>query len=99
MWLLRQWCPLSMLHGTCDYMLSGIRLGGLSMPSGRSTLCMPIYFMPWGIKEYPVPYMVQIELTCISIKCGTVNPYVDGFLNCSGNVVVVPPYRWIHPFL
>ena len=36
--------------------------------------------------------MMQIELTYISIKCVVVNPYVDGFFNCSGNAMVLPPY-------
>ena len=42
---------------------------------------MPIYLKHWGIKKYSIPYMVQIGLTYISIKCVVVNPYVDGFLN------------------
>ena len=36
--------------------------------------------------------MVQVELTYIPIKCGIVNPYIDGFLNSSGNAMVLPPY-------
>ena len=36
--------------------------------------------------------MVKIELTYISVKCGIVNPYVDGFLNSSGNPMVLLPY-------
>ena len=62
------------------------------MPNGWCSLCIPIYFKPWAIKKYTVPYMVQIELTYISIKCWIVNPYVDGFLNSSGNAMVLPPY-------
>ena len=61
------------------------------MPNGWCSLCIPIYFKPWAIKKYTVPYMVQIELTYISIKCWIVNPYVDGFLNSSGNAMVLPP--------
>ena len=41
---------------------------------------------------YSVPYMVQIELTYIPIKCWIVNPYVDGLLNSSGSAMVLPPY-------
>ena len=73
-------------------MHGGVGLGGLSIPNGLCSLCMSIYFKPWGIKKYPVPYIVQIELTYISIKCGIVNFYVDGFLNSSGNAMVLPPY-------
>ena len=36
--------------------------------------------------------MVQIELTYISIKCGIVNPYVNGFPNSSGSAMAIPPY-------
>ena len=39
-------------------------LGILSMPN---TLYMPFYFMARGVKENPIPYMVQIALTYISI--------------------------------
>ena len=53
---------------------------------------MPIYFRPWGIKKYSVPYMMQIEPTYIPIKCGVVKPYVDGFFNCSGHAMVHPLY-------
>ena len=90
MHMLRQYCSLSMLHRTCKNMHGGVWLGGLRMPNGWHTLCMPIYFKAWGIKKYSVPYMVQIELTYVCIKCGIVNPYVDGFLNNSGNVIGPP---------
>ena len=89
---LRQWCSLSMLHRTCENMHGGVALGGLSKHNRWYTLCMPIYFEPWGIKKYSVPYKVQIELTYIPIKCGIVNPCIDGFLNSSGNAMVLPPY-------
>ena len=79
--MLRQWCSLSLFHRTCENMHGGVGLGRLSMPNGWCTMHMPIYFNPWGIKKYSVPYMVQIELTYIPIKCGIVNPHVDGFLN------------------
>ena len=46
MCMLRQWCSLSMLHRTCEYMHEGVRLGGLRMPHGWCTLHMPIYFNP-----------------------------------------------------
>ena len=62
MCILTQWCSLSMLHRTCRNMHRGVRLGGLSMPNRWCTLYMPIYFKPWGIKKYSIPYMVQIEL-------------------------------------
>ena len=58
--MLRQWCSLSMLNRTCEYMHRADRLGRLSMPNGWCTLYMPIYFQPWGIKKYSVPYMVQM---------------------------------------
>ena len=90
--MLRQWHSLSMLYRTCEYMHRDVRFGGLSMPSGWCTLYMSIYFKSLGIKEYSVPCMVQIELTYISIKCGVVNLYVDGFFNCSGRAMVLPPY-------
>ena len=32
--------------------------------------------------------MAQIELTYVPIKCGIVNPYVDGFVNNSGNALL-----------
>ena len=88
--MLRQWCSLSILHRTCKNMHRGVGLGRLSKPNGCCTLHMPIYFKPWGIKKYSVPYMVQTEFTYISIKCGIVNPCIYGFLNCSGNVMVLP---------
>ena len=56
--MLRQWCSLSMFHRICEYMHRGVRLGGLSMPNGWYTLCMPIYFKPLGVKKYSIPYMV-----------------------------------------
>ena len=65
MCMLRQWCSLSMLHRNCENVPRGVRLGRLSMPSGWCTLWIPIYFKP---------YMVQIELTYISIKCGILIP-------------------------
>ena len=92
MCILRQWCSLSMLHRSCENMYGGVGFGGLSMLNGWCSLWMPIYFKPWGIEKYSVPYMVQIELTYISIKCGIVNPYVHGFLNIFGNAMVLPPY-------
>ena len=85
-------CICICIHRTCENMHWGVGLGGLSMPNGWCTLCMPIYFKCWGIKKYSIPYMVQIELTYIPIKCGIVNPYVDGFLNSSGNAMVLPLY-------
>ena len=33
------------------------KLGGLGMSNGWDTLHMPIYFKPWGIKKYSIPYM------------------------------------------
>ena len=57
MCMLRQWYFLSMLHRTCENMYGGVRLGGLSMPNRWFTLCMPIYFNPWCIKRYSVPYI------------------------------------------
>ena len=90
--MFRQWCSLSMLHRTCENIHGSVGLGGLSKLNRWYTLCMPIYFEPWGIKKYSVPYMVQNEHTYILIKCGIVNPYVDGFLNSSGNTMVLPPY-------
>ena len=92
MCMLRQWSSLSMPHRTCENMHGSVGLGGLSMPNGWCILCMPIYFKPWGIKKYSVPYVVQVELTYISIKCGIVNPYVDRFHNSSGHAMVLPPY-------
>ena len=56
--MLRQWCSLSMLHRPCEYMHRDVRLSGLSIPNGWYTLCMPIYFKPWHIKKYTIPYMV-----------------------------------------
>ena len=70
----------------------GVELGGLGMPNSWYTLFMPIYFKLWCIEKHSVPYMVQIELTYIPIKCWIVNPYVDGFLNSSGNAMVFPPF-------
>ena len=77
MWMLRQWCSLSMLNRTCENMYEGVGLGGLVMPNRWHTLHMPIHFKSWGIKKYSVPYMAQVELTYIPIKYGIVNPYVD----------------------
>ena len=57
----------------------GVGLGGLSMPSGWCTLWMPIYFKPWGIKEYSVSYKVQIELLMASDA--TVVIHRGGFLH------------------
>ena len=39
-------------------------LGILSMPNA---LYMPFYFKARGVKENPVPYIVQIEVTYISV--------------------------------
>ena len=80
MHMLRQWCSMSMLHRTCEYIHVGVRFGGLSLPNGWCFLHIPISFEPWGVKKYSVPYMMQIELACISIKCGIVNPYIDGLI-------------------
>ena len=38
--------------------------------------------------------MMQIELTCISIKCEIVNPCIDGFFNSYGNAIVSLPIIW-----
>ena len=74
MCMLRQWCSLSMLHRTCEYM-HGVLGWGISMPSGWCILCTHIYFKPRGIKMYSFPYLVQIELTYISIKCGVTDSH------------------------
>ena len=58
MHMFRQMSSMSMLHGTSEYMHWGVRLGGLVMPNGWGTLYIPIYFKPWGIKKYSIPYMV-----------------------------------------
>ena len=69
-----------MLHRTCENMPRDVRVGGLSMPNGWCTLCMPIYLKTWGIKKYSIPYMVQIELTYFLFKSGVVNPYMDSLI-------------------
>ena len=89
--MFRQGCPLSMLHRTCENVHGVVRLGGMGMPD---ILHMPFYFKPRDIKKYSISCMVQIELTYISIKSRVVNSHVDGFFNCSGNVMVLPPYFW-----
>ena len=66
-----------MLHRTCEKLHGGVRLGGLSIPS---ILYMPLNFQPRGVKMYSLPYMVQIELTYISIKCGAFNSSIYWFL-------------------
>ena len=73
MCMLRQGCSQSMLHGTCEKVNGGVRLGGLEIPN---ILCMSFYFKPRGVKKYSIPYMVYIELTYISIKSGFVNSNV-----------------------
>ena len=88
--MLRQWCSLSMLHRTCENMLGGVWLGGLSMPNGWCTMCMPIYVKPWDIKKYSVPYMVQIELNYIPNKCGIVNPAIGGSKTCQALLELKP---------
>ena len=89
---LRQRCSQSMLQRTCEYMHGSVRLGELGMSNGWCTLYMPFYFKPWGIKKYSIPYMMQIELTYISIESGVVNRGVYGFFICSGKAMVLPPY-------
>ena len=36
--------------------------------------------------------MMQIKFTYISIKSWIIDSNVDGFFNCSGNAMVLPPY-------
>ena len=50
----------------------------------------PFILKPWGIEKYSVPYMVQIELTYISIKCGIVNPYIAGFTSQRAYYAIAP---------
>ena len=52
--MLRQRCSLSMLHGTCEKLLGGVRIGGLSM---SNILGMPFYFEPRGIEKYSIQYI------------------------------------------
>ena len=89
MCMLKQGCSLSMNHRTCENVHGDVRLGGLGMPN---ILNMPFYFKPRDITKYSILYMVQIGLTDISIKSGVVNSNVGGFLNCSGNAMVLPPH-------
>ena len=49
-------------------------------------------FQAQGVKKNFIPYMVPVELTYIHIKNGVVNANVDGFFNCSGSAMVLPPY-------
>ena len=46
------------VHRTCEYIHGGVRLGELGMPYEWCTLHMPIYFKPWCIKKYSIPYMM-----------------------------------------
>ena len=46
-------------------MYGGVGLCGLGMPN---ILHRPFYFKPKDIKKYSIQYMMQIELTYISIK-------------------------------
>ena len=55
-------------------------------------LCMPFYYKPRSVKDNPVPYLVQIELTYISILFCIIDPNVSGFFNSSGNAIVLPPH-------
>ena len=36
--------------------------------------------------------MGYVEFTYIVVKCGIINPNVDGFLDVSSSVVLLPPY-------
>ena len=74
MCMLRPRCCLSMLHRTCEHVHGGDRLSGMGMPN---ILHIPFYFKSRGVKKCPMPYMVQIELTYISMKIVVVNPNVD----------------------
>ena len=65
MCMLRQGCSLSILHRTCENMHEGVGLCGLGMPN---ILHMPFYFRPRGIEKHSIPRMIQIELTCISVR-------------------------------
>ena len=89
MCMLREGCSLSMLHTTCEKLHRGVWSGGLSM---SNIMCMHFYFEPRGIKMYSIPYIVQIELTYISIKCGLVNSNIYWFFNSSGSAMVLPLY-------
>ena len=89
MCMLRQGCSLSILHRTCENMHEGVGLCGLGMPN---ILYKPFYFKTRGIEKYCIPCMMQIELTCISIKIWIFDCNVYGFFNCSGNAMVLPPY-------
>ena len=74
MYMLSQRCSLSMVHRICEYVPGGVRLGGLDM---SKILCMPSYLKSRGVKKYPIPFMVQIELAYISIKSEVVHPNID----------------------
>ena len=41
---------------------------------------------------YSKPYMMQILFTYIPIKSWIIDSNVDGFFNCPGNAMVLPPY-------
>ena len=75
---------MSKLHSTCEN-VHGV-LGWVDWACSISCACL-FPFKPRGIKKYSVPYMVQIELTYISIKSGVVNSNINGFFNCSGNSI------------
>ena len=87
--MLRQRYSLSMLHRTCEYVQGGVRLGRLGMPN---ILHMPFYFKPRGIKKYSIHIWCKLSFPVFLLKRGVVNPYVDGFFNCSGSAMVLSLY-------
>ena len=59
--MVRPRCGLSLLHGTCEIVHGGVRLGGTEHTQWGCTLCMPIYFESWGVQKYPLLYMMLIK--------------------------------------
>ena len=71
------------------YLWMPIGWNGLGMPT---IMCVHIpfgrvYFKARGVKKVSVPYMLEVELTNIPVKCGVVYPDVDRF----------PLWSWLGP--
>ena len=66
---------------------------GLSITTEGCSMCMPIIITNSklrGVEQNPVPYMMKVILTHISVECEVVNPYVYRLLNGSGQAMVLP---------
>ena len=58
---------------------------------GTDVICIG-YMLSYLFKVYFIPYMWQVEFASVCNESGLVDSYVNGFFDCSLNVLLFPAY-------